>query len=133
MPETNAQRIRAAYEALSRRDVHGLADLLDPDVEFRNPDYAMETGIRHGRAEFIRALERGWEVIEDTRYEVERIVEDGDVYVVIGFFTGRGVTGGVPVSTPFGHVLELRDERAISVSWFQDPAEALAVAGISER
>jgi ketosteroid isomerase-like protein len=132
MSEGNAARIRGAYEALSRQETESLLELLDPDVEFRNPEYAMETGTRHGREEFVRALERGWEVMEEMRYHIERIIDEGDVIVVIGRFTARGRTGGVPVETPFGHVLELRDDLATSVSWFQDPAEALAAAGITQ-
>ena len=131
MSEENVARVRRAYEALGRRDTNSLMELLDPEVEFRNPEYAMEAGTRHGRDEFVKALERGWEVMDDIRYYIDRIVDEGDVIVVIGRFTARGRTGGVPVETAFGHVLELRGGRATSVSWFQDPAEALAAAGIS--
>jgi ketosteroid isomerase-like protein len=133
MPQTNAELVRAAYEALSRHDPDRLMELLDDDVEFRNPDYAIEPGTRHGRAAFMQALERGWEAIQEVRYEIDQIVEDGDVIVVTGTARGRGVRGGVPVETPFGHVLELRDGRATSVAWFREPAEAFAAAGISRR
>lgn len=131
MSQENVELVRRAYDALARQETDSLLELLDPEVEFRNPDYAMETGTRRGREEFVRALERGWEVMEETRYDIERIIDEGDVIVVIGRFMARGRTGGVPVETPFGHVLELRDDRATSVSWFQDPAEALAAAGLS--
>ena len=131
MPQDNVERVRQAYEALSRQDTNSLIGLLDPAVEFRNPEYAMETGTRHGPEEFVKALELGWEVMDDMSYEVERILDQGDVIVVIGRFMARGRVGGVPVESAFGHVLELRDDRVTSVSWFQDPAEALAAAGIS--
>lgn len=131
MSQQNVELVRKAYEALARQDIDTLVELLDPEVEFRNPDYAMEAGTRHGREEFVQALERGWEVMDDMRYYIERIVDEGDVVVVIGRFTARGRTGGVPVESAFGHVLEVRGDRATSVSWFQDPAEALAAAGVS--
>jgi ketosteroid isomerase-like protein len=133
MSQTNAELVRAAYQALSRQDPDRLMELLDEDVEFRNPDYAIEPGTRHGRAAFMHALERGWEAIQEVRYEIDEIVDEGDVIVVTGTARGRGVRGGVPVETAFGHVLELRDGRATSVAWFQDPAEAFAAAGISRR
>ena len=107
--------------------------MLDPDVEFRNPDYAMESGTRHGREGFRRAMEAAQEVLEDVQYDVERIVEADDVIVVVGRFSGRGRGGGVPVESRFGHVLQLRGDRVACVSWFQDPAEAFAAAGLSEQ
>ena len=131
MPQINAEQVRTAYEALSRHDPEGFVELLHEDVEFRNPDYAIEPGTRHGREAFIQALERGWEVIQEVSYDIDEIVEEGDVIVVTGRTTGRGARGGVPVKTPFGHVLELRDGRATSVAWFREPAEAFAAAGIS--
>ncbi len=133
MPTENEQRVREAYEALSRHDLGALHEMLDPDVEFRNPDYAMESGTRHGREGFRRAMEAAQEVLEDVQYDVERIVEADDVIVVVGRFSGRGRGGGVPVESRFGHVLQLRGDRVACVSWFQDPAEAFAAAGLSEQ
>lgn len=131
MPTENETMVREAYEALSRSEFDGLAGLLDPEVEFRNPDYAMEAGVRHGHEGFRKAMEAAQDVIEEPRWDIERIVEAGDVIVVVGRFTGRGRTGGVPVESPFGHVLELRAGKVVSVSWFQDAAEAFAAAGLS--
>ena len=123
------RRVREAYEALSREDIDPVLELLHEDVEFRNPEYAMEPGTRHGHEGFRIAMEAAWEVIETLRYDIERIVDGGDVIVVVGRFGGRGRGGGVPLEQ--GHVLEIRDGKAVSVSWFQDPDEAFAAAGIS--
>ena len=131
MPTENAQRVREAYEALSRDDLDGMLELLHPEMEFRNPDYAMEPGTRHGRDGFRRAWEAGQEVLEDLHFDVERIVEGDDVIVVVVRISGRGRGGGVPIDSRFGHVLELRGDQVARVSWFQDPAEAFAAAGIS--
>jgi len=131
--EQNVQQVRDAYEALSRREVEALLELLHPDVEYRNPDYAMEAGTRQGRDAFRRALEANWEVLEDLTWEIEQIVDDGDTIVVTGRMRGRGRSGGVPFDQPFGHVLELEDDRAISMSWFRHPEEALEAARIRDR
>jgi len=127
------QRVRAAYLALARRDTDALLDLMDPAVEFHNPDYAMETGVRRGHDGVRAALQSGWEVMEEIRFDVERIVDGGDVIVVVGRSRAVGRTGGVPVEAPFGHVLEIRGDKAIRIAWFQDHAEAFAAAGLSDR
>jgi ketosteroid isomerase-like protein len=129
LSEDNVQ-LRTAYEALDRKDLDTLVGLLHPDVEFRNPDYAMEPGIRHGHDGFRRAMEAGFEAFDDVRYEIDGIVEGDDVIVVTGRFRGRGRGGGVPVDAPFAHVFEIRDDKATTVSWFQDADEALRAAGL---
>ncbi len=125
--------MREAYEALSRNDLDRLMELLDPAVEFRNPDYAMESGIRHGHDGFRKAMEATNEVLEDVRFDIEQVVEAGDLIVVAGRSHGRGRGGGVPVESQFGHVLELRADMVVAVSWFQSPAEAFAAAGLSPQ
>jgi ketosteroid isomerase-like protein len=39
--------LRAAYDALNRRDFATLLELFDPKVEFVNPDDALEPDTRH--------------------------------------------------------------------------------------
>ena len=131
--DANLKLLRAAYEALERADIDALLDLLHPDVEFRNPDYAMEPGIRHGHDGFRKAMEAGYEVFDDVRYEIEQIADGGDVVVVTGRFTGKGRAAGVPFEAPFAHLFEIHDDKASSVSWFQDPDEALRAAGLGSR
>jgi ketosteroid isomerase-like protein len=127
----NAERVRVVYEAMARGDIAAVTELLSPDVEFRNPDYAMEPGTRHGHEGFRAAMESGMEVFDEVQWHIERIVEQGDVVVVTGRTTGRGRGGGVPFEAPFAHVVEIDGDKAVSIAWFRDADEAFAAAGIS--
>jgi ketosteroid isomerase-like protein len=129
--DLNVRRVREAYDALSREDVDPVLELLHEDVEFRNPEYAMEPGTRHGREGFPDGDGNGVGGDRDPRVRHRAIVDAGQVIVVVGRFSGRGRGGGVPLDQTFGHVLEIRDGKAVSVAWFQEPAEAFATAGLS--
>jgi ketosteroid isomerase-like protein len=131
MAQDNAERVRVVYEAMARGDIAAVTELLSPDVEFRNPDYAMEPGTRHGHDGFRAAMEAGMEVFDDVRWHIERIIEQDNVVVVTGRTTGRGRAGGVPFEAPFAHVLEIDKDKAVSISWFRDADEAFAAAGIT--
>jgi ketosteroid isomerase-like protein len=50
--------IRVAYADFGRGDWTNLLESLDSDIEWHNPDNALEPGVRHGKDSFRVALER---------------------------------------------------------------------------
>jgi len=124
--------VTQGFEAMERGDVDAIVALADPDVEFVNPDYALEPGTRVG-PEGLRAGIGGLlDAFEDLRYELDRIEEPGDdVIAVTGHFSGRGKASGVAIGPQaFGLVLTFRGERLVRWVWFNDEAQALAAAGL---
>lgn len=115
--------IRTIYELWGRGERAG--HLIDPELEYVNPDYAVEAGTRTGRG----ALGRIRDVYPDFRVEPERFIDAGGRVVVIGVAHGTS-TSGVDVTWRQGYIWEVRDGRAVSFHWFNDPAEALAAAGV---
>jgi uncharacterized protein len=101
-------------------------DLIDPDMEYVNPPYAVESGTRRDR----RALASIREVYPDFRVEPERFVDAGDQVVVIGTAHGTAASG-VVAQWQQGYVWTVRDGRAVRFAWFSDPAEALNAVGLS--
>ena len=117
-------RIRDAFE-------HGeydaiIGDLHD-DCEFRNPEYAIEPGIRRGRAAFIRALQNVNQIIE-FRIELEELHPLGDMVIVGYRAVGSGKESGVPIDQRFGHVWTFQDGKVKSLEWFRSYDDALTAA-----
>ena len=124
------ESLRRGYEAFLAGDLDVVVDLLDPGIEFRNPDNAIEPGIRHGPEGFRQALTRVIEAFDYESVEVDELIDRGDVIVIIVHLRGRGKGSGAPIDQRFGHVWRIRDGRAIAFEWFTDPREALeAVKG----
>jgi uncharacterized protein len=125
MSQENVEIVRAIYDAWSKGE--SPRDLLDPDIEYVNPPYAVESGVRHGRS----ALDSVREVYPDFRVELERFVDAGEDVVVIGIARGTSASG-VATTRPHGFVWTVRDGRAVRFSWFHEPSEALKAVGLAE-
>lgn len=117
-------RIRDAFE---RGDYDSIIGDLSDDCEFRNPEYAIEPGIRRGRAAFIRALQNVNQIIEFT-IELEELHPIGDLVIVGYRAVGTGRESGAPIDQRFGHVWAFENGKVKSLEWFRSYEEALAAA-----
>ena len=127
MSQENVEIVRAIYE----RWEHGASasDLIAADVEYVNPEYAVEPGTRRGRASFAAVLSS----YEDFKLEIERFIDAGDEAVVVcAHYTARGRGSGVQLGGEHGYVWTIRDGVAARFRWFQSHGEALEAAGLAE-
>jgi ketosteroid isomerase-like protein len=123
MSEQNVQLVRTIYERWSRGE--RTRDLIDKELEYVNPPYAVESGTRRGR----RTLAMIKDVYPDFRVEPERFLDVGDEVVVIG--TARGTAAsGVQAQWRQGYVWTVRDGKAVRFRWFNQPQEALEAVGL---
>ena len=102
-------------------------DLIDEEIEYVNPPYAVESGVKRGR----RTLGAIREVYPDFRFEPELYRDAGDDVVVLGVARGTSASG-VEAQWRQGYVWTVRGGRAVRFRWFSDPEEALEAAGLSE-
>jgi ketosteroid isomerase-like protein len=102
-------------------------DLISEEIEYVNPSYAVEAGVKRGR----RTLGAIREIYPDFRFEPEEYRDAGDQVVVIGVARGTSPSG-VKAQWRQGYVWTVRDGRAVRFSWFSDPAEALEAAGLAD-
>ncbi len=121
----NVELVRSIYRLWSEDE--SARHLIDPELEYVNPSYAVEAGTRHERG----ALRKILEVYPDFRVEPERFVDVGEDVVVIG--TARGTSAsGIEAQWRQGYVWTVRDGKAVRFRWFNDPKEALEAVGLSE-
>jgi ketosteroid isomerase-like protein len=121
----NVELVRSIYRLWSEDE--SARHLIDPDLEYVNPPYAVESGTRHSRG----TLGKVREVYPDFRVEPERFVDAGEHVVVIG--TARGTAAsGLEAKWRQGYVWTVRDGRAVRFRWFNDPKEALEAVGLVE-
>jgi ketosteroid isomerase-like protein len=128
--EESVSVVRRLFEAWEREGFGVVAELMDPDVEYVNPPYAVEPGTRRGYEGFARAAEAIRAVYPDRRLEPLEYHDAGDRVAVRTRVVACGVGSSVEVDTERGYALEVRDGRVISFAWFNDPAEALAAVGL---
>jgi ketosteroid isomerase-like protein len=105
--------------------------LIDPDVEYVNPSYAVESGVRRGRVTLAEIRKQLHEIYQGYRFEPERFVDAGEHVVVIGVVRGTSVSG-VEAQWAQGVVWTVRDGKAMRLRWFNHPSEALKAVGLQE-
>jgi ketosteroid isomerase-like protein len=131
MSRQNVEIVQALYDAWAREDFPGSAELLDREIEYVNPEGAVEPGTRKGIDEFVRAVEKvseGWAM---WRMETERFESVGNQVAVVLRYTARGRSSGVEVEGRESALWTLRDGRVIRYAWFHDPQDALRAVGLS--
>jgi ketosteroid isomerase-like protein len=125
MSEENVALVRRIYEAWDREE--SARDFIAPDVEYVNPSYAVEPGVRRGRASF-RVVR---ETYEDLRIAIERFIDaGGDDVLVLARYTASGRGSGVPLEGEHGYVWTVRDGQAVRFQWLHSHAEAFEAAGV---
>jgi ketosteroid isomerase-like protein len=127
MSEQNVEVVRRIYEAWGRED--SARDFIAADIEYVNPEYAVEPGTRRGRKSFAAVRDS----YEDFELRIERIIDAGEEdVIVLAHYTGTGRGSGVPVAGEHGYLWTIRDGLAVRFRWFQSHQEALEAAGVSE-
>jgi ketosteroid isomerase-like protein len=125
MSEENVALVRQIHERWLAGE-HA-RDLISDQIEYVNPPYAVESGVKRGR----RTLGAVRDIYPDFRFEPEEYRHAGEKVVVIGVARGTSASG-VKAQWRQGYVWTVRDGSAIRFSWFSDPAEALADAGLAD-
>jgi ketosteroid isomerase-like protein len=107
---------------------NSVRDLVAQDLEYVNPDYAVESGTRRDR----RALRAVRDVYPDYEIRPERYVDaGGDDVVVLGTATGTAASGA-QMRIKQGFIWTVVDGRAVRLRWFNDWDETLEAAGVRE-
>jgi ketosteroid isomerase-like protein len=125
MSQQNIELVRSIYRLWDENE--SARHLIDDQLEYENPPYAVEPGTRRDR----RTLSKIRDVYPDFRVEPERFIDAGDDVVVIGIARGTSASG-VEAQWPQGYVWTVRNGRAIRFRWFNNPDEALEAVGMTE-
>jgi ketosteroid isomerase-like protein len=105
----------------------GVEDLWDPEIEFVNPEDAIERGTRKGVSGMRAVLQNFIEGAgAAATVELEELEERGDRVFVCWRVHARGASGAEAVGPPIGGVYTLRDGRILRIEWHWDVDEARA-------
>jgi ketosteroid isomerase-like protein len=128
----NMEVARRALEAIARRDRTAFLAVHDEDFEL--------VPIRNWPEPGVRGNEAAWERYLKTFSAFERFpIEDGEIIdpradkVLLHYrfdLSGRGSGAGVEFA--YWNVVTVRQGRILRSQWFEDRAEAVEAAGLSE-
>jgi ketosteroid isomerase-like protein len=131
MSQENVEIVRQVYETWQRDGLGVVSGLMDPQVEWVNPAYALEPGTRRGFDEFAAAAAAFRSVYRVDGFSDIEVYDAGDRIGVTGRMLARSVGNDVPVEEERGYIFDLRDGKVTRFAWFSDPAEALRELGLA--
>jgi ketosteroid isomerase-like protein len=105
-------------------------DLLTDDVEWVDPPDAVEPGSRWGVDGFNEAIASIYEGWDESRFEPEHVIENGDDVVALGEIRARGRTVDLEVHRAHGQIWTFRGGRVARMRWFNGHRETLDAAGL---
>jgi ketosteroid isomerase-like protein len=132
MSQENVEIVRRFFDAVERRDFDAALKDVAPDCEFDNSSNLGEwRGVHRGHDQ-IRQLWRSFlEPWESFWSEADELIDAGDRVVGWGTAHLRG-RDGIEVTAKQGFVFTFRDGVVTHVAAFNERAEALEAAGLSE-
>ena len=130
MSQENVEIVRHIYESGQfDRDPEELLELATPDIEYVNPPYAVEPGVRRGLDAVARAMRAFAEVWEDSRHELRELHDCGDMVVADVSWYTRSRGSEREIVNEEAHTWTLREGRLARFEWGQDVGKALEAAG----
>ena len=131
MSEENIEVVRRLYEAWIRDGFGVVPELMDPEIEYVNPDHAVEPGTRRGfegfavAARAVTSVYGGYEVVEPELQDL------GERVLVKARVRTRSHANEVPIEAERGYVFDIRDGKVTRFAWFNDFADAAEYAETS--
>lgn len=121
----NVATAERLYEALAREGISGAGELLTPDVEYVNPEGAIEAGTRTGIAAFAAANESVLQAWASWQMYPELFVPSGDRVAVVMRYEAVARASGLRVEGRESALLTFRDGKVARYEWFHGPDDAL--------
>src|SRR6266571_7095765 len=121
MSRENVDYVRRALEAFNQRDIEGLVEMLDPDVDWQLPAEVPGASTYHGHDGVRRAMAEMLDIFAELQADPERFIDAGDRVVALYCWRGRGSTSGVPVDAfdvQVGVVTAFRNGKAVRVQFY---------------
>ncbi len=132
MSEENLNIARQAYDAFNRGDIDTVLSIMDPNIEWQEPDVEglPDRGTHHGPEAVANnvfgSLVEHW---DGFRVEAEEFLDAGDRVIVLGRFRGTGKATGRTLDAPYAHVWTLRDGRWVNFRDYMDTATFVQALG----
>ena len=134
MASPNEKIVRRVVEVVNRCNsveeaiATGVEELWDPEIEYVNPEDAVERGTRKGVAGMRTVLENLLAGAgAGATSELEELQERGDRVFILTRIHTRGAASAIEVlGPPVGVVYTIRDERILRIEWHNDVDTARA-------
>jgi ketosteroid isomerase-like protein len=136
--QQNKQLAMQAYQMFNDKNIKGLLDMYQDDVEWIGADneHIPMAGNYHGKAGVAQFFAKLDEMLEAISFEPKKFIAEGDTVVAIGDSRWRVKSTGQSYDNPWVHVMTIRDGKVARFQQYNDTAAAEAafrpISGIGQ-
>ena len=129
--QQNVETVGRLFQAWNAGDHEAVLSMYHDDIVMTpTPNWLAEPGPWVGKEQVDRN-QRDWAgAWQQIEARLERVEAAGDKVVCIGRWLSRGASSGVAGTAPIVTVFTLEDGLIRRFDWFEDPDEALRLAGV---
>jgi ketosteroid isomerase-like protein len=128
--DADVEVMKQGFEALSKDGIEGLIPFIDPEFETTTPaGLAAEPDTYRGHNGVRRYWRSFEEIMDDVRFEPQRMTPLGDAVLVDLVVRARGKATGIEVEQHIAQIWKLRDGKAVSAETYASESEAVAAHG----
>jgi len=132
MSQENVDIARQLNEAVRRRDMDAVLELLDPTFEWWDRTDDPGATVYRGGAGFARHIAELEEDVVELHVDAEEFIDAGDYVISPVRVHGRGRASGAPFEEHEVHVLKLRNGKVTQLREYHSKADALEAVGLPE-
>jgi ketosteroid isomerase-like protein len=125
LAQSHRELIRTGLERIRDKDVEGLLEILDPEVEWRSPPQGTLEDVYQGHEGVRKLFEHLFDAWDTIDHEPTKLVEVGDEAVTVTHVRAKAKFSGVEIDELWAYVSHARDGKLDRVSMYTDPEQAL--------
>lgn len=148
MPEQHGELLHRLYEAFNQRDMPGMLDCFDPDIEISAPDgleyaslmvhllggrFVVLLDKYQGHQEVRRLYEAVWAISDFFLVEPQEFLEQGSSVLVPVVIRARSAEGGNANEAHATHLWTMSGGKLTSLRIFVDRSRAMAAIGLVDQ
>jgi ketosteroid isomerase-like protein len=133
MSQENVEIVRAALEVYGRGELDALAEIFDPELDWRAAEGALDdAGPIHG-VEAMRAYLQDWlDDFDELSLEPEELIDAGEQVVAVQRMRGRAKASGIETELRFAVVYTIREGKIVRGREYWERAQALDAVGLQD-
>jgi ketosteroid isomerase-like protein len=120
--------VRRAHQALNDGDMEALVTVCDAHFRLDMSDRVLNPAVYDGHEGIRRFYSEVTEVWESFTWEPIELHEVDDFVVAVLHSRGKGRSSGLELDRRSAMVWRVEDDRALSLTFYRNPQQALAVA-----
>jgi ketosteroid isomerase-like protein len=134
MSHENVEVVRQVFDAFNSEDIDRILAFTHPDFEVVvPPELSAEPDTYRGHDGMRRYWESFRDVMEEIRFQPERLWDAGQVVVVAMHITAKGRQTAIPVELRIAGLWTIRERQAARVRVYPSLSEALRAVGLREE